>query len=478
MINRRRFVHTLTAAGIGAVTADCFAASSEPRRRAVNRGADVLRSADGRLNVTLHAAETNVTVGGRRARLFAYDGRVPAPRIEVRPGDEISLRLENQLSESTNLHFHGLHIPPSGSSDNIFLHITPGQTFDYRFTIPSSHPAGLFWIHPHMHGSVARQVSRGLAAPLVIRGEIDQIPEVAAAAEHVLVLQDFALDAAGIPLEPSMPELTHGREGALITLNGQSAPLIGVEGGGLLRLRLVNASSSRFYRLALEQHPLHIIGVDGGALSAVRSVDEILFVPGQRLDILVHATRGTGRYRLLSLPYDRGSAEMMGGMGGGSGASETLTLATVEYRGQSSRTWILPQRLVTAPALSAANAPPRTIQLGQGMGMGRGMSFLINGRTFDENRIDAAPRLGSIEEWEYVNPTGMDHPMHLHTNPFQIVQPDGSLEGAWRDIALVKAGARTRIRVSFEDFTGKTVQHCHILDHEDLGMMATVEMRA
>ena len=109
--------------------------------------------------------------------------------------------------------------------------------------------------------------------------------------------------------------------------------------------------------------------------------------------------------------------------------------------------------------------------------MGLGMSFTINGREFDHNRIDTAPRLGNVEEWIYVNDTQMDHPMHLHTNPFQIMGVDGLPEPAWRDIALVRAGGRTRLRVRFEDFAGKTVQHCHILDHEDQGMMATVEMQ-
>jgi len=92
--------------------------------------------------------------------------------------------------------------------------------------------------------------------------------------------------------------------------------------------------------------------------------------------------------------------------------------------------------------------------------------------------VDTTVRLNTVEEWEYVNETTMDHPMHLHVNPFQIVGNDGEAERAWRDVIVVKARSRARLRVPFRDFTGKTVQHCHILDHEDMGMMATVEMRA
>jgi FtsP/CotA-like multicopper oxidase with cupredoxin domain len=490
MISRRQFVRTMTVAGAGVVWS-----CSDRGVRAVSRlpasgrvagsGPAILRSAGSHLNAELHVAASDAMLGGHPARLFAFNGQVPGPLLEARPGDDVTIRLNNDLGEPTNLHFHGLHIPPTGAADNIFLQVSAGESYTYRFVLPRNHPAGLFWIHPHLHGSVARQVSHGLAAPFVIRGEIDAIPEVAAAEEHILLLQDFELDRRGSVIEPSMPELMHGREGSTIAVGGAINPVIPIRQDGLLRLRLINASSSRFYRLRLEEHPLHLIGVDGGALGAVRTLDEILFLPGQRLDILIEGARAAGSFRLLNLPYDRGSGEMMGGgMGGMMGGRATPaaghgeTLATIEYRGRAERKWTVPERLGGAPAvLPAGTRPPRTFQLGQGMMMGRGMSFTINGQEFDANRIDAAPRLDSVEEWLYVNSTAMDHPMHLHTNPFQIVGDDGVPEAAWRDIMLVKAGQRAHFRVRFDDFAGKIVHHCHILDHEDQGMMATVEIQ-
>jgi FtsP/CotA-like multicopper oxidase with cupredoxin domain len=484
-MNRREFVRTISvgAAGIAWCCSDTPAQVST-RRRGVGQGPAYFKSANGRLTVDLRASAVDTSISGRPASLLAFNGRIPGPLIEARAGDEIALNLVNALGEPTNLHFHGLHIPPTGAADNIFLHVADRESLTYRFTLPKDHPAGLFWVHPHHHGSVARQVSRGLAAPFVIRGEIDAIPEVAAADEQILVLQDFELDASGRVVEPSIAQLTHGREGSIITLGGAINPAIAIQQDGLLRLRLVNASVSRFYLLRLEDHPLHLIGVDGGALAAVRTVDEVLFVPGQRLDILVEGARTSGSYRLLNLPYNRGSMEMMGGggmMGGSNPATAApQTLATIEYRQRSARKWTVPERLGDSPApLPASSLPPRTFQLGQGMGMGMGgaMAFTINGRDFDANRIDSAPRVGTVEEWVYFNATTMDHPMHLHTNPFQIVGDDGIAETAWRDIVLVKAGGRARFRVRFDDFTGKTVQHCHILDHEDNGMMATVEMQ-
>ena len=105
-----------------------------------------------------------------------------------------------------------------------------------------------------------------------------------------------------------------------------------------------------------------------------------------------------------------------------------------------------------------------------------GWLFAINGRTFDAARIDTRVKLGDVEEWEFVNSMAMDHPMHIHTNAFQVIQPDGSPERAWRDVVLVPSGARVRIGMAFRDFTGKLVYHCHILDHEDLGMMGVLDI--
>jgi FtsP/CotA-like multicopper oxidase with cupredoxin domain len=480
MIDRRQFVRTAAAAAVGAVALTCSdgIAQSSSRRRAVGRGQKVFRSSGGQLRAEVRAARTAVNLAGRSASLYTFNGSLPGPRFEVRAADSVTLRLDNALGEETNLHYHGLHIPPTGEADNIFLHVPDGESFTYQFSIPSTHPAGLFWVHPHLHGTVARQVSLGLAMPFVIRGDIDALPEVAAAEEHILVLQDFELDSNGNSTEPSMPALMMGREGSVVTLGGAVNPVIGIRQGGLLRLRLVNGSVSRFYRLALEEHPLHIIGVDGGPLPEVRTVDEVLFVPGERLDILIEATRAGGSFRLLNLPYDRGGMGM-GGMMGGGAQRTTETLATLQYRGSSERKWSLPSSLpASAEPLVSTSLPQRVFRLGMGMGMMMGgMGFTINGREFDASRIDSAPRLGTVEEWVYINDTPMDHPMHLHTNSFQVIGADGTPERAWRDIIQVRARQQARFRVRFDDFAGKTVQHCHILDHEDQGMMATVEMR-
>ncbi|MBZ5677711.1 MAG: multicopper oxidase family protein [Acidobacteriia bacterium] len=452
------------------------------------------------VDVALEARQGRMRVAGRTAYLYGYNGQVPGPMIEARPGDHMRVRFRNGLVEPTNIHYHGLHVSPSGNADNVMLRIPAGESFTYEFDLPASHRGGTFWYHPHVHESVARQISRGLAGVFIIRGELDQIPEIASAPEAVLVLQDFSLSSHGDPLEPNMMERMMGREGSLVTANGEISPALLIQRDGWLRLRILNASSSRFHRIQLEEHPLHVIATDGGALAAPEERDEILLLPGERAEVMVRGNRPAGQYRLLSHPYNRGGMMGMGmrmGRGMGSGmmgagmmgmgmmgrspglSPGPLVLATLSYRGRAAKTWNLPRQLVRIDPLPKPTVY-RTFQLGGGMGMGMMMggmmSFTINGRTFDPDRIDTRAELNTVEEWEFVNSSMMDHPMHIHTNPFQVMDPDGGAARSWKDMVLVRAGDRVRVRTAFRDFTGAAMYHCHILDHEDLGMMGRLEI--
>lgn len=440
-------------------------------RGAEPRGA--FRSEDGLLDAAIEASYTWVRLGGSYAHLFTYNEQAPGPVLEARPGDTVRLRFTNSLPEPTNLHFHGLHVSPGGNADNVFLEVPPGERLTYEFTLPANHPAGTFWYHPHLHGTVADQLFRGLAGLLVVRGELDEIAEVAAAAEHFLVLKDWALDRNGEVLEPAMMQRMTGREGSLFTVGDAINPRLSVAAGGLLRLRILNASPSRFYRLKLEDHPLYVIATDGGPLPAPNAVEEILLTPGERVDVLVRGDREAGVYRFLNLPYNRGG---MGMMGGPSRPSEPELLATILYEGRAELAVDLPGSLVRVDPLPPPEAPARRFALSESGVPGRGMVFLINGREFDHHRVDTQVRLGTVEDWEIINLSNMDHPFHLHTNSFQILDAQGQPERAWKDVMLVRARQTRRFRVRFEDFAGKTVYHCHILDHEDLGMMGVIEM--
>jgi len=431
-----------------------------------------------------------VRLGNTQAYLLSYNGQVPGPRLEAKPGDTVRIHFTNNLSEPTNLHYHGLHITPQGNADNAFLSIPPKERLTYEFSIPSNHPSATFWYHPHHHGVVAEQVFGGLAGLFIVRGTLDEIPEVKAAQEEFLVLQDFALDANGRMVAPNQKAMMMGREGQLITVNGQVNPQLSIATGGLLRLRLLNASASRFYRLKLAEHPLHLIATDGGALADPVEVSELLLAPGERAEVLVRGEREPGQYRLLNLPYNRGGTGMMGqrmsGMTGGmmnhdmGNQSQSLQpLATLTYRGSVSPL-ALPKQLIPVTALPDPTVV-RRIEFSMAMGAGTKMAFMFNKKTFDAQRVDAGVKLGTTEDWDLVNvdPDRMDHPFHVHVNSFQVVARDGKPEPyrAWKDTVLVRGGETVRMRIPFRDFSGKTVYHCHILDHEDLGMMGILEIR-
>jgi len=489
-LNRRQFL-TLSTGTAGAI----LLGRCTNNQAATMPASTIISSQGGQLDVALTARQSKLSLSGKSGLLMSYDGQIPGPRLEVRPGDAVKIRFSNQLSQASNLHYHGLHIPPTGNADNIFLSAPAGETLDYEFTIPANHPAGTFYYHPHLHGAVAEQIFAGLGGIFVVRGALDEIPEIQAAQEVFLFLKDFSLGSDGQIPAPGHMALMQGREGEILTVNGQVNPNFSIAAGGLLRLRIVNASSARFYRLSLEDHPFHLIATDGGAIAEPIELPELLLAPGERAEVLVKADREPKQYRLLSLPYNRGGMAMMGGMQPMNGmghpmlVQQPLLLATLVYRDAISPI-PLPKQLIPVASLPESSNT-RRIELsmamgmagmgaGMGMNQGMGMRFMFNNKTFDPNRIDASVKLGSIEDWELVNidPDRMDHPFHLHINPFQIISRDGQMEPyqTWKDTVLIKGGETVRIRIPFRDFAGKTVYHCHILDHEDLGMMGIVRI--
>lgn len=425
----------------------------------------------------MQARQQRVSLGNRKATLLTYNGQVPGPLLEATAGDTVRINFENQLEQTTNLHFHGLHIPPTGNADNVFLAVPSGETQAYEFVVPEQHPGGLFWYHPHHHGVVAEQVFAGLAGPLVIRGEVDQIPEVQAAEEAILVLQDFDLNRQGQVQAPMPMFRRWGRQGNLITVTGERLPTLTIPQSGLLRVRLLNASPSRIYSLRLDNHPWHLIGLDGGTLSEPAELtEELILAPGERADILVPGTREPSSYSLLSLPYDRGFDDMMGGMGRHhhrrAGIDDVpRAIAQFQY-GETTAEVPLPKALVPFTALPAASRRREFV-------LDNNHLFLINGRAFDHSRTDTEVTLNTVEDWRIINNAGMDHPFHIHTNAFQVLNRNGQSEplSVWKDVVNVRAYESVDLRIAFTDFPGKSVYHCHILDHEDQGMMGILEIQ-
>ena len=455
--------------------------SFDTRAGGALRQPPVLSSRDGVLDVRL-AATRGVDVAGRRSAASGYNGTLPGPTLHLRPGDRVRLDLVNRLDEATNLHTHGLHVSPRGNSDNVFRRVEAGQTARYEYAIPADHPSGTFWYHPHLHGSVADQVFSGLYGAIVITGadEPEDLPE------KVLVVSDITLTSEGDVAAVSGPQVMAGREGDTVLVNGQQTPRINLTAGQAERWRVVNACTSRFVELQLDEHNLGLMGLDGQALGQAQERESVLLAPGNRADLIVQPGRA-GSFTLRTLAVDRGGMGMGMMAAGPEGTSPEVPLATVQVS-TDSPSGASPSE-APAPRLSpSASRKPRdlrgaqvsnqrTITFTMGMGMGD-MSFGFDGREFDHSRVDQQLTLDTVEEWTIANTTPMDHPFHLHVWPMQVIEaPYLEANGApdWRDVVIVPARGQVRVRVPITDFGGRTVYHCHILDHEDQGMMGLVE---
>jgi FtsP/CotA-like multicopper oxidase with cupredoxin domain len=440
----------------------------------------ILASASGSMDITLEATVGRGPIAGRQATTLRFNGGVPGPTLHLQPGDHLGIDLVNHLDQPTNLHTHGLQVSPQGNSDNPLVMIDPGQTFHYDYAIPADHPTGTFWYHPHHHGSAADQVYGGLYGAIVIT-DPDPPPVTA---DRVLVISDITLAADGsIPPVTVMQRMT-GREGDLVLVNGQALPQLTAAPGTRERWRIINACVARYLRLRLDGQDLQLIGIDLPLGGQRQPTAEVLLAPGNRGDLLVTTRAGTST--LQALPYNRGTVGMGMGMGGGMGSpgsatsrGSTVGLATLTVGGSPAAPVAA---VATMPAVTdlrgATVTNRRTLTLAMGMGMmsSGGMSFTIDGRTFGPDRIDLAVEAGAVEEWTITNTSPMDHPFHLHVWPMQVLSVGGVTTDAptWQNVVNVPAGSSSVVRIAFDTYTGRTVYHCHILDHEDNGMMGVI----
>jgi FtsP/CotA-like multicopper oxidase with cupredoxin domain len=435
-------------------------------------------SRDGVLDVQLTAA-AGVRLAGQDTSAWGFNGTSPGPTLRVGPGDLLRVRLVNHIDQPTNLHTHGLHVSPHGNGDNPFVTVEPGGGFDYAIRIPADHPAGTYWYHPHHHGTVADQIFAGLVGALLVEGD----PVVPVSGDLVLLVTDTTLDGSGRIVAPTAMATMMGREGELVLVNGQHQPVIAAASGSMQRWRTINGCTSRVLALRLEGHRLTQVALDGAFLPAPIDREQVVLAPGNRADLLVRPT-APGRYALLSEPYDRGSLGMTGGTGmdGQQSSHGPVTLATLEASGPATTLPALPATLPAPPVAQTPVTGQRqlTFAMGMGSGMGMGaMSFTIDGRTFDPGRDDQTVTLGTTEEWTVVNTSPMAHPFHLHAWPFHVAAASsgGPPTGVRQDVVLIPAQGWVRLRIPFTDHAGRSVYHCHILDHEDRGMMGTINVR-
>ena len=433
-----------------------------------------LVSVNGILKATLTVGIVAKPLLGKTVQMLSYNGSVPGPTMRVRPGDKIQLKLVNNLNEGTNLHTHGLFVSPNDNSDNPFIHVMPGESFDYELEIPKDHAEGTHWYHPHLHGQVANQVFGGLYGAIVV--EDDTTPKVSE--DRVLVISDASFNLDGTLAEPNMMDLMMGREGDIIMVNGQVQPKGETKKNATERWRIINACVARYLALQVVGGKATLLGLDGQKLDVSEDLQNRVLAPGNRADILVEVNSDK-----FSLIYNTVAHPDAGMMGMSSKGYSDYPLATFEAIGTTDIAPVSAKFVPRADLRKASITGKRSFTLAMpnhSMAMGAssmvGM-FTINGEAFSHDKVNTTVSNESVEEWTIVNSSTMQHPFHLHIWPMQILSINGEEVNNLRfqDVVTVPANGKVVVRVNFTTYTGKTLYHCHILDHEDLGMMGVIE---
>ena len=513
-----------------------------------------LASVDGALSVTLQLSYFTTVLNGKAVTLRSMNTRIPAPTLRVKVGDTLRILVVNQLPpnpptvepaqhlrypNSTNLHTHGLHVTPGLVAPGVYgdfvmddprLGIQPGQVRQHEYRIGLDHPPGAYWYHPHLHGSTAIQIGSGMAGALIIKGEIDQVPEIAAATERVFVFQSPITDAAGMLESFTQVADSPATEGPFL-INGVRRPRIVMRSGEVQNWHFINAAIFNFVNLSLDEHALNVYSHDGNPRRNMLTVtpggpEGVVLAPSNRASVLVQAG-APGTYSLRTLQFQMGTrlaildedvlAEVIVAdpplpmmlpsgplpvpaslvpitdeeLASGGGLKRSIVLRTV-FNDNEAPITDPPANAIVKPGDELADW---VFQTGKttiankvfALGTAGGQASTNPGMPgefipFQSSRaLKQTVALGSVEEWTLFNMNPIRHPFHIHVNPFQVVRINGApIDPYWADtIALPNNGSPTNptsvtFRTRFRDFAGTYVMHCHMLTHEDMGMMQTV----
>lgn len=503
----------LTACGQKQLIAPTFSPkiTSTPRRSAQANPlhAQTVSPGAGDVVVSLTAAPATVKLlPGEATRVWQYQGQIIqgdsgalqnlsnsylGPILRLQKGQNLKLQYRNQIPDASIVHWHGLKVPDVMDGHPRFA-IQMGQTYEYEYIIANR--AGTYWYHPHPHGRTGPQAYYGLAGLMIVSDEEEAALGLPAGDFDLpLVIQDRSLDNQNQLVY--FADTMNGFFGDQVLVNGQAQHTWIVQSRPH-RLRLLNGSNARIYKLAWDDNtPLTVIASDGGLLEKPVERPYITLAPGERVEIWADFSpyRDGQNLRLRSLPFSIRSG-MMGGVMGNGGLANGASLDVLNFQVKTSpeqKTFELPEDLSTPGFYDPRNAAnwrnPRMFTLAMHM------AGTINGRTFVMEDIDSNEivHLGDLEIWEFYNSAsgmgmmggGMPHPMHIHGVQFQVIKRqidrqnrqdyesinDGFVDEGWKDTVLVWPGERVRVLVRFDGYPGLFLYHCHNLEHEDGGMM-------
>jgi spore coat protein A len=416
-------------------------------------------------SISMKAAEVEI-LPGTLTRIWGYKGMYPGPTIEARRGREVVVHWSNKLPEIAVVHLHGGYSRAEFDGHPADF-IVPGDTRRCRY-LNRQRPATL-WYHDHTMDLTGPHVFQGLAGFYLLRDDVeDALPLPKGANEMCLCIQDRRFNADG-----SLDYATGGMMmdtmfmGDTLLVNGAVQPYLSV-GTRKMRFRILNGSNARVYRLALSNGQNFIqIGTDGGLLPKPVQRNSIRLAPGERVDVVIDfSAEAIGAHVVLQNT---------------AGSGRTASIMRFDVTTQSQDESTVPAQLRAFSRIEPASAiASREFTLSMAMGG----NWLINGQPFSLNRIDAHPLVGTTEIWSFRNLTGMAHPMHLHAVHFQVLDVNGAAPSGqagysgWKDTVVVPGFGTVRVVVRFAGSPGVFVQHCHILEHEDAGMMSQFEIAA
>ena len=444
---------------------------------------------------------------GSAESIQALSGSYLGPIFRVRKGQHIQVRLKNELPDPTTIHWHGLRIPEEMDGHPRYA-IAPGASYEYDF--PVINRAGTYWFHPHPHQLTGPQVYYGLAGLFIVSDEEEDALDLPSGEYDIpLVIQDRTFDSQNQMVYPAngMMDQMIGFLGDTILVNGAPNANLDVKASAY-RLRLLNGSNSRIYKLAWQDGtPLTVIATDGGLLEKPMTRGYITLGPGERVELWADFSRQKegSEMRLVSLPFSDFGGEMMGGMMGGSSLPNgaPLDILRLKIGEKGAEVTPLPPRLSMIERHNVKDAVnqnnPRSFTLAM-----QGMVNTINDRVFEMDAVarDEIVRLGDLELWGFANLEGgmgmgmmnmeMPHPMHIHGVQFQVIGRQiargyesayqelsaGFVDDGWKDTVLVTPGEKVQLLVRFENYVGTYLYHCHNLEHEDAGMMRNYKIKS
>lgn len=446
---------------------------------------EILNSRNGVLQVTLTQAPARISVAGRSFTSNVFNGQYIPPVLKLRRGDQLELQLVNRIAkadiqidgpQSTNLHYHGMVVPPAAPGDDVFLDVGTGADYNYRWQVPGDHAQGTHWYHPHAHGVVEPQILSGMSSMLVIDGLIAMhYSAYSGLVERHLLLKDIVLPGAD-------PDAANTK-----TINGLLGGTLRLRPGEIQVWNLGNLGADAYFDLAVDGVQLWEINRDGNVRIQPKLLDSVFLPPGSRSTVVVVAPLQPGYYRVRTLPVDTGPQ---------GDPNPEVQLAALVVNGTPQDTAALQARLLlpadgqstigTTPADVAALpiTHRRTITFSE---TADGNTFFIDGKEYDISRDDITLTLGAVEEWTLRNVSGERHVFHIHQLDFLVTSINGQAQPAdtLRDVidlpyAQNGVAGEVKVIIPFTNpiMVGRFVFHCHIVGHEDAGMMANLVVLA